>query len=136
MLPITRHVKQTIDHADYHFKKGDEFDMKNALINADNSIEIMLKGYMRYEKGHSLKKVEDKRYHELLDECEEIEIIKNSRKYFQAYHDLRNTVYHEGVLIPPKEDVKGSIELAKSLFNELYPENMKKLKLRLHHKRA
>lgn len=122
MLPITRHVKDVILHAEAHLKNGKAFDLKTSLIHADNSIEIMLKGYLRFDKGQSPKKVEDKKYHELLNSCEDIELIKNSKKYFQAYHDLRNSVYHEGVLIPPKADVSAAIELSKTLFNQLYPE--------------
>lgn len=122
MLPTTRHIKELIEHSENHYSKGGNSDLKFALIHADNSVEILLKEHLRYVKNKAWGEIEKKGFHSLLGACGDIELVKNSRAYFQAYHDIRNSVYHTGTLVPPKEDVKAAIGLAKTLFNKLHPD--------------
>lgn len=122
MLPTTRHIKELLNHAEEHLNHGSNSDLKFSLIHADNSIEIMLKEYLRYDKENIWGEVERKGFYDLLNSCGDIELVKNSKKYFLAHHDLRNSVYHLGILAPLKEDVESALGLAKSLFNELHPD--------------
>jgi Holliday junction resolvase len=119
MLPSSRHSKELIEHAEEHIRHNKDLDMKVALIHSDNSIEVMLKGYLRYSKYVKNEEVEKIGFYELITRCEDIALVKASKSNFLAYHDLRNTLYHQGALVPEKEDVISAIELAKSLFNEL-----------------
>ncbi len=120
MLPTTRHVRDLIEHSEEHVTLGSEKDMKIALIHVDNSIEIMLKEYLRYEKERKLNDLENVSFYGLLNMCPDISVVKSSKSLFMAFHDMRNAVYHLGNLLPPKKDVESAIELAKSLFNELH----------------
>jgi len=121
MLPTTRHIKELINHAEDHINHGEESDLKFSLIHADNSIEIMLKEYLRYNKEKSWSEIDRKGFYDLLTICEDVDLIKESKDYFLAYHDIRNSVYHTGTLVPLKEDVEAALGLAKTLFNELHP---------------
>jgi hypothetical protein len=122
MLPTTRHVRELIEHSEEHLSLGSEKDLKIALVHADNSIEIMLKEYLRYQKEKKWDDIEDVSFYGLLNMCPEISVVKSSKSLFIAFHDMRNAVYHLGNLLPPKKDVESAIELAKSLFNELHPQ--------------
>jgi hypothetical protein len=121
MLPTTRHVKELIEHSEEHVKLGSEKDLKIALIHVDNSIEVMLKEYLRFEKEKTLGEIERLSFHELIKGCPDIAVVKSSKNLFVAFHDIRNAIYHSGMLAPQKKDVESAIDLAKSLFNELHP---------------
>ena len=122
VLPTTRHVKELITHAEEHLSHESNSDLKFSLIHADNSIEIMLKEHLRYKKEKSWGEIDRKGFYKLLSDCEDVTLIKDSKGYFLAYHDMRNSVYHTGTLVPPKGDVMAAIGLAKTLFNELHPD--------------
>jgi hypothetical protein len=122
LLPTTRHVKELIEHSEEHLSSGSEKDMKIALVHVDNSIEIMLKEYLRYQKEKKLDEIEDISFYGLLNSCSDISVVKSSKSLFIAFHDMRNAIYHLGNLLPSKEDVESAIELAKSLFNEIHPQ--------------
>jgi hypothetical protein len=123
LLPTTRHVRELIEHSEEHLSLGSEKDLKIALIHVDNSIEIMLKEYLRYQKEKKLDEIEDISFYGLLNMCPDISVVKSSKSLFIAFHDMRNAIYHLGNLLPPKKDVESAIELAKSLFNELHPQD-------------
>jgi len=122
MLPTTRHIKELIEHSDEHLLSGSERDLKISLIHADNSVEIMLKEYLRYDKEKGWREIENISFHKLLSACSDISLVNSSKSYFLAFHDMRNAVYHMGTLLPTKKDVESALELAKSLFNELHPD--------------
>lgn len=121
MLPTTRHVKELIEHAEEHLTSGTDWDLKVSMIHADNSIEIMLKEYLRYSKEKSWGQIEHKTFYEILNSCSDINLVNTAKSFFLAYHDMRNAVYHIGTLVPMKEDVKSVLGFAKTLFNELHP---------------
>lgn len=123
MLPITRRTKALLDHSLEHLKSGTESDLQIALLHADNSVEILLKYHLRFTKNIPPIKLKDLSFYELVDESKDLKIIEQSRSYFLIYHDMRNSVWHEGLMIPPKDDVRSATSYAKQLFNELFPEN-------------
>lgn len=123
ILPPSRYAKELIIHAGDHLKIGNSLDLKLALIHSDNSIEVLLKGYLRYHKNLPDEKVSKTGFFNLITECGDINVINKSKSYFLAYHDIRNSLYHMGTLSPDKQDVISSLELAKLLFNELNPNN-------------
>lgn len=53
VLPTTRHIRELIEHSEEHLSLGSERDMKIALIHVDDSIEIMLKEHLRYNREKS-----------------------------------------------------------------------------------
>jgi len=53
VLPTSRHIKELLNHAEEHLNQGSNTDLKFSLIHADNSIEIMLKEHLRYDKENS-----------------------------------------------------------------------------------
>lgn len=123
MLPITRRTKSLLDHSIEHLKVGSESDLQIALLHADNSVEILLKYHLRFTKNIPPVKLKDMSFYTLVDESKDLKIIKQSRSYFLIYHDMRNSVWHDGLMIPPKDDVRSATSFAKQLFNELFPEN-------------
>lgn len=122
MLPTTRHVKELIQHAEEHLKSGSERDLKISLIHTDNSIEILLKEYLRYDQEKSWEEIERLNFYRLLSSCKDISLVGSSKSFFLAFHDMRNAVYHTGTLVPMKKDVNSIVDFAKTLFNELHPE--------------
>lgn len=123
MLPITRHSKALLDHSMVHIQAGTESDLQIALLHADNSVEILLKYYLRFAKKIPPYKLDDMSFYDLVMKSTDLSIIEESRAYFLTYHDMRNSVWHDGLMIPPKDDVRSAISYAKRLFNELFPEN-------------
>lgn len=123
MLPVARHAQELITHAEEHMNLATEKDLKFSLIHADNSIEIMLKEFLRFRKGRTWNRIEGMNFYDLLKSCRDVPLVDDSWDYFLAYHDIRNTVYHAGTLVPSRGDVRSAIGLAKTLFNELHPKD-------------
>lgn len=121
LLPIARHARELLEHASEHLRGNVERDLIFALIHADNSVEIMLREYLRFKKRKSWKDLENKNFHQLLNDCRELGTIENNRNQFIAFHDIRNALYHTGTFAPRKQDVQAVIYYSKLLFNELHP---------------
>jgi hypothetical protein len=102
-------------------QKGNEKDVIFALIHADNSVEIMLREHLRFDKNKPWKDLENKGFNQLLDECRELATIENNKSQFVAFHDIRNALYHVGTFVPRKQDVESAVYFAKLLFNEIHP---------------
>jgi len=120
-LPIARHAKELIEHSSEHLKNGTEKDLIIASIHLDNAIEIMLKEYLRFNKNKAWRSIENKFFHQLLDDCVELETIENNKSQFVAFHDIRNALYHAGTFAPRREDVESAFYFTKLLFNEMHP---------------
>lgn len=93
-------------------RSGTEWDRKASLIHADNSIEILLKEYLRYFKKKSWREIDNLSFYDLLNSCNDIGLVDSSSEYFLSYHDIRNEVYHTGTLVPGREDLESLIGLA------------------------
>jgi hypothetical protein len=122
MLPITRRTKALLEHSIEHLNAGTESDLQFALLHADNSVEILLKYYLRFFKKLAPSKVDDMSFYELITRSNDLQTILESEAYFLVFHDMRNAVWHDGLMIPPKSDVMSATNYAKNLFNELFPE--------------
>lgn len=122
VLTITRHTKALLDHSVEHLKSGSESDLQIALLHADNSVEILLKHHLRYSRKIPPSKLENMSFYDLINNSTDLKVIEQSRAYFLTYHDMRNSVWHDGLMIPPKDDVRSATSYAKQLFNELFPE--------------
>ncbi len=122
MLPIARRTKALIEHSMEHFNSGSEPDLQLALLHADNSVEILLKYYLRFSKKLPPNKVDSMNFYELITNSTDLETISKSDAYFLVYHDMRNAVWHDGLMIPPKSDVNSATNYAMTLFNELFPD--------------
>lgn len=120
LLPIARHAKELLEHASEHLLGNVERDLIFALIHADNSVEIMLREYLRFDKNERWRDLENRNFHQLLDACTELETVGNNRSQFVAFHDIRNALYHTGTFAPRRQDVESAVFFSKSLFNELH----------------
>ncbi len=123
LLPIARHAKELIEHSSEHLQGGSEKDLIIALVHIDNAVEILLKEHLRFDKNVSWRKIEDKFFPQLLDDCvSDLDALENNKSQFIAFHDIRNALYHAGTFAPRKDDVESAIYFTKLLFNELHPE--------------
>jgi len=121
LLPIGRHARELIEHAADHLGNNTEKDLTIALIHADNSIEIMLKEYLRFLKNKPWREIDNQGFIKLLDSSKDLKTVVNNRSQFVAFHDIRNALYHTGTFAPRKMDVESAIYFAQLLFNELHP---------------
>ncbi|MBF4474268.1 hypothetical protein [Methanobacterium formicicum] len=106
------------------------------MITIDNSVELMIKTYLKLpsrisgEKRLSRSKYEEKTkyFADLLDTIEEVapdKLIGVELGDIEWYHELRNKLYHDGMGITvEKEKVQGYAELAKILFFNLFNHNV------------
>ncbi len=125
---------EIILHGELHYRAGEDFDRRMALISFDNAIEVAITTYLslnpiqRQNRTYPRADVEKWifNFHTKLDfwECEcalrQIE-IRIEKAYFVWYHDLRNKQYHEGSPSTPNlRDLKGLREAALWIFSVLY----------------
>jgi hypothetical protein len=125
---------EIILHGELHYRGGEDFDRRMALISFDNAIEVAIATYLSLNpiqrQGRSYPRADVDRwntnFHAKLDfwECEcttrSIE-VRIERSHVVWYHDLRNRQYHEGSPSTPNlRDLKGIREAALWIFSELY----------------
>jgi hypothetical protein len=121
-------------HGELHFRAGEDFDRRMALISFDNAIEVAITTYLtlnpiqRQNRTYPKAQAEQWNYnfHTKLDfwECEcstrEVTVLVE-KSYLVWYHDLRNRQYHEGSPSTPNlADLKGLREAALWIFSVLY----------------
>ncbi|MFO7797864.1 MAG: hypothetical protein ACQERB_05690 [Promethearchaeati archaeon] len=120
---------ELLRHASDHFKKGEDFDLRIALISIDNAIEIALKTYLminRRSLGINRKEFKNAKrsFPVLLDvllRYSPKNIPESDLDAIEFYHNLRNSLYHEPIgIIPKKEVVPIYLELAKNIIKELF----------------
>lgn len=130
-LPTSRHILNLLQHGENLINGNLNRNLSISLILVDNSTELLLREYLRYYKNRNPREVENLKFHELLAETSELQTINNHSREFQAFHDLRNIVYHTGALTPLDDDVISAVSFTKQLFNELHPEHQLSTKLQL-----
>jgi len=130
-LPTSRHILNLIQHDERLIDGTFENNPSISLILIDNSVELLLKEYLRYYKNTTPNVVENLKFHELLAKTFDLETVNNHSTQFQAFHDIRNTVYHTGMLSPSNDDVMSALSFTKKLFNELHQEHQLPVKLQL-----
>lgn len=130
-LPTSRHILNLIQHGESLIDGTLENNPSISLILIDNSVELLLREYLRYYRNTNPNVVENLKFHELLARTSDLQTVNNHSIQFQAFHDIRNTVYHTGMLSPSNDDVMSALSFAKKLFNELHQEHQLPVKLQL-----
>lgn len=130
-LPSSRHILNLIQHGEKLIDGTFESNPSISLIVIDNSVELLLREYLRYYKNTRPSIVENLNFHDLLARTSDLQTVSNYRTQFQAFHDIRNNVYHTGMSSPLVEDVLSALSFTKKLFNELHTEHQISVKLQL-----
>ncbi len=115
-------------HGIEHFFMDTEKDYRLALIHLDNSSELAMKSFIRFHNPSLFKKIKKdwriiSRYYERI-----IGVIEGNVTSFPPElsskllynHEIRNSLYHEALTIPRKNDVYNSIKDVIYLFKTLY----------------
>lgn len=134
LKPWARGPFELILHAEIHYRRGDDYDRRLALISFDNSIEVSVTAYLSLNpinrNGREYKKEDVEKwlrnYHTKLDFLSEE--IKGrdlpdevGKDIIVWYHDLRNEQYHGGGRgVPGKEILDGIRKAAIWIFSVLY----------------
>lgn len=125
---------ELIYHAELHFRAGEDFDRRIAMIGFDNAIEVAITTYLSlhpiHRQGRTYQRTEiDKwlvNYHTKIDffesECGLRGIaIQIEKSHIIWYHQIRNKQYHEGGFSTPNlSDLKVIRTTALWVFSVLY----------------
>ncbi len=130
-LPTSRHILNLIQHTESIIDGTLENNQSISLILIDNSVELLLREYLRYYRHTNPNIVENLKFHELLARTSDLQTVNNHSTQFQAFHDIRNIVYHTGMLSPSDDDVMSALSFSKKLFNELHQEHQLPVELQL-----
>ena len=131
-LPWTSGAKELLSHGLQLLKEDTDVNRRLAMISIDNAVEIMMRAYFRisvditgipYKDKH---KYDDKKvgFHALLKGIKELapdKLLGIESSNLQWYHNLRNTLYHEGNGISvERQKVIQYAEIAKALYDNLF----------------
>ncbi|MDQ3779178.1 MAG: hypothetical protein M3354_01335 [Chloroflexota bacterium] len=121
-------------HGELHYRAGNDFDRRIAMISFDNAIEVSISLFLslhpiqrrgrEYERKQVSTWLHD--YHSKLDfleyECQQMgNTWKVARAYITYYHDTRNSLYHNADPVTPQQHVLNGIrEAALWVFSTLY----------------
>lgn len=127
---------ELIVNAERHYRKGEDFDRRLALISYDNAIEVAITTYLTlhpiqrgqrtYTKENCVRWLTN--YHTKLDffeeECGRRSIVmKYGKDEMVWYHELRNSQYHAGgATVPQGRELDGIRMVAIHVFSVLYEE--------------
>ena len=125
---------ELIFHAEVHYRRGDDYDRRLALISFDNSIEISITTYLtlhpiqRGDRQYDKKEVEKwlRNYHTKIDffvsELQRRGLPEYKKKTeIIWYHDERNDQYHgKGSGVPEQLTLDGIREVALWIFSVLF----------------
>jgi len=118
LLPIEREALDSLQLAEKLIMEGDDRFRRQALICLDNSVELLLKGFL-VRRG--LPKCEINRigrFHQLLRTCIKLGLKLDDidQKNLLELHMIRNDLYHgKRLLVPTLRDLRIWIEFVKSL---------------------
>ncbi|KAF5431176.1 hypothetical protein C5S36_11215 [Candidatus Methanophagaceae archaeon] len=98
-----REIKGSLKTAGILIEIGTDASLRNALIVIDNSNEVFMKYFLRYEKGLRYVKEEKKKqdvnnlkFHELIEEMRKHDFSNTALlDKIQLFHDSRNALYHD-----------------------------------------
>lgn len=125
LSPLLRGSVETLDDSIRHYKKETLSDFRLALINIDNSIELILRNHV-LKKDVKIEDVKKISFERLLNKCKDIEIIADNIEKFKQIHEARNQLYHMPVLgFFDKLLLKDAINLARLLFESETDEELK-----------
>lgn len=134
LKPWMRWPFELIQHAEEHFKAGEDFDRKIALVGYDNAIEASVMTYLglnpiqRGNRQYEKAKVEEwlRNFHKKAEFLEQhaAELglsMRVSRDEIIFYHSLRNGLYHDGNgYVPDMKCVQGVRDAALWTFSALF----------------
>lgn len=127
--PLIRGSVETLEDSIRHYKKRTMSDYRLALINIDNSIELILRNHVLKKIYMNLEDVKKISFERLLKKCRDIETVDNNLDKFKQIHGARNQMYHMPLLGgPDRVFIKDALNLTKHLFEE---ETSEKLKVKL-----
>jgi hypothetical protein len=121
-------------HAELHFRAGNDFDRRIALISFDNSIEVSVSTYLSLHPMQRKNRVYAKadvekwliNFNAMLEflekECLQRSVIMEAdMAHMLWYHKIRNEQYHEGkAAIPNADSLAGIRHAALWAFSMLY----------------
>jgi hypothetical protein len=127
---------ELIVNAEVHYRKGEDFDRRVALIGYDNAVEVAITTYLDLhpiQRGGRQYPRADKdawlsNYHSKIDffewECGRRSISMISGKdEIVWYHELRNGQYHRGgATVPQARELEGVRSVAVNVFAVLFDE--------------
>jgi hypothetical protein len=125
---------ELIFHAELHFRAGEDFDRRIAMIGFDNAIEVAITTYLSLHPMHRsgrtyiVAQVQQwlTNYHTKIEffelECGQRGVaVSVARTHIVWYHQIRNKQYHEGGSSTPNlADLRGVRQAALSVFSVLY----------------
>jgi len=123
-------------HAELHYRSGDDFDRRIAMVGFDNAIEVAITTYLslhpiqRGNRSYSPANVEKwlTNYHTKIEfffvECGNRAVTVNLEKDIIIwYHQVRNVQYHiGGATVPQRRELDGVRAAAHEVFSILFDE--------------
>jgi hypothetical protein len=121
-------------HAELHYRAGNDFDRRIALISFDNSIEVSISTYLSLHPMQRKNRVYQntdvtnwlKNFNTMLEflekECQQRSVnMEADLAHMLWYHKIRNEQYHEGkATIPNADSLSGIRHAALWAFSMLY----------------
>lgn len=121
-------------HAEMHFRDGNDFDRRIAIVGFDNAIEVSIHTYLNLhpvQRGNQVFKKEDvekwlENYHTKVDfflsevTTRKLTVVCDKAKFIW-YHEVRNGQYHVGgATIPQNRELDGIRAAAFWVFGTLF----------------
>lgn len=133
-------------HAELHYRSGDDFDRRIAMVGFDNAIEVAITTYLnlhpiqRGNRNYPAAKVETwlANYHAKIEffflECSNRAVTVTTEKDIIIwYHQVRNGQYHVGgATVPQRRELDGVRAAAHEVFAILFDEDDLMLLLEEH----
>ncbi len=130
----TRGPFELIVHGELHYRTGDDFDRRVALISFDNAIEVSITNYLSLNPIHRGGRQYDgadvskwtRNFHTKIDfmrtECSRRGICEaHEKEDLVWYHQQRNEQYHRGTYAAPNLDILIALRSASLwVFSTLY----------------
>lgn len=127
---------EVLMHAEMHYRSGEDFDRRIAMVGFDNAIEVTITTYLslhpiqRGDRTYARTDVEGwlRNYHTKVDfffaECQSRSVSPGSKKdEIVWFHEVRNGQYHQGgAAVPQRRELEGvraaALEVLALLFDE------------------
>ncbi len=133
-------------HAELHYRSGDDFDRRIAMVGFDNAIEVAITTYLtlhpiqRGNRNYPTADVERwlANYHTKIEfffgECSNRAVTVTTEKDIIIwYHQVRNGQYHVGgATVPQRRELDGVRAAAHEVFSILFDEDNLALLLEEH----
>ena len=126
--PWLKGALELLEHAVFHFRAGTAKDLRFAMIHADNAVELAGRLYLKREKRLQDKLSADKvkeferNFPKLLQHLNsELAFDTLTHSNIEYFHEIRNTLYHDGDGISVEPHVVSSyLTTAARLLDQMY----------------